>query len=211
MLESNLLITPPIFDHPQAIQDPKTGFIHPLIHTYPWKSTKKYISFQHQQVFFYDCWGQQSSVSPLVLQYVLLIPEQSSFYDIKSRYFDRAKLTFKVLLSSISLLILIKINQIFQRVFDPAGLRAAKLWALKVCPGRESNPGRSESSDSLYKLAKNVASNPKGLVFFLTANFDGHNFATVWAKEGSNHGDSVYMVRLNCETILNFPLREYFK
>ena len=39
MLESNLLITPPI-DHPQAIHDPNTGFIHPLIHMYPWKSTK---------------------------------------------------------------------------------------------------------------------------------------------------------------------------
>ena len=47
MLESNLLITPPIFDHPQAIHDPNTGFIHPLIHMYPWKSTKRYLSFQH--------------------------------------------------------------------------------------------------------------------------------------------------------------------
>ena len=55
VLESNPLTTQPIFDHPQAIHDPNTGFIHPLIHTYPWKSTKKYISFQHQQVFFYDC------------------------------------------------------------------------------------------------------------------------------------------------------------
>ena len=51
-------------------------------------------------------------------------------------------------------------------VFDPAGPRASKLWALKVCPGRGSNPGRSESSDSLNKLAKNVASNPKGLEYF---------------------------------------------
>ena len=58
-------------------------------------------------------------------------------------------------------------------VFDPAGPRASKLWALKVCPGRGSNPGRSESSDSLNKLAKNVASNPKGLETFLTANFEG--------------------------------------
>ena len=47
MLESNLLITPTIVDHPQAIHDPNTGFIHPLIHMYPWKSTKKYLSFQH--------------------------------------------------------------------------------------------------------------------------------------------------------------------
>ena len=58
-------------------------------------------------------------------------------------------------------------------VFDPVGPRATKLWALKVCPGRGSNPGGSESCDSLNKLAKIVASNPKGLEFFLTANFDG--------------------------------------
>ena len=57
-------------------------------------------------------------------------------------------------------------------LFDPAGPRASKLWALKVCPDRGSNPGRSESSDSLDKLAKNVASNPKGLEIFLTANFE---------------------------------------
>ena len=37
MLESNPLTTQPIFDHPQAIHDPNTGFIHPLIHMYPWK------------------------------------------------------------------------------------------------------------------------------------------------------------------------------
>ena len=49
----------------------------------------------------------------------------------------------------------------------------SKLQALKLCAVRESNPGRSESSDSLHKLTKNVASNPKGLEFFLTANFDG--------------------------------------
>ena len=37
VLESNPLTTQPIFDHPQAIHDPNTGFIHPLIHMYPWK------------------------------------------------------------------------------------------------------------------------------------------------------------------------------
>ena len=31
------------------------------------------------------------------------------------------------------------------------------------------------------------------------------------AKEGSNHGDSVYIVRLNNETILNFPVKDFFK
>ena len=50
------------------------------------------------------------------------------------------------------------------------------LWAPKVYPGRDSNPGRSRSSNSLYKLAKNVASNPKGLGFFLTANFQSPQF-----------------------------------
>ena len=58
-------------------------------------------------------------------------------------------------------------------VFDPIDPRGTKLWALKVCGRRESNPGRPKSSDSLYKIAKNVASNPKGLEIFLTANFDG--------------------------------------
>ena len=49
----------------------------------------------------------------------------------------------------------------------------SKLQALKLCAVWESNPGRSESSDSLHKVAKNVASNPKGLDFLSTANFDG--------------------------------------
>ena len=49
--------------------------------------------------------------------------------------------------------------------------RAAKLQALKVCSDRDSNPGRPESSDSLNKVANGVASNPKCLNFFLTANF----------------------------------------
>ena len=53
------------------------------------------------------------------------------------------------------------------------GPPAAELWVPKVWPARDSNPGRSESSDSLYELAKNVASNPKGLEIFLTANFEG--------------------------------------
>ena len=58
-------------------------------------------------------------------------------------------------------------------IFSPAGQWAAKLQALKVCAVQESNPGRSESSDLLCKVAKSVASNPKGLGIFLTANFDG--------------------------------------
>ena len=53
------------------------------------------------------------------------------------------------------------------------GQGAAELWVPKVCARRVSNPGRSESSDSLNKLAKNVASNPKGLEIILTANFEG--------------------------------------
>ena len=43
-------------------------------------------------------------------------------------------------------------------IFGPVGQRTAKLLALKVCALRDSNPGRSESSDSLYKIGKNVAS-----------------------------------------------------
>ena len=57
-------------------------------------------------------------------------------------------------------------------VFYPASPRPAKLWALKVCPAWDSNPGRLENSGLLYKFAKNVALNPKGLNFFLTPNFD---------------------------------------
>ena len=37
-------------------------------------------------------------------------------------------------------------------IFDPADQRASKLQALKVCAGRDSNPGLSESSKSLYKV-----------------------------------------------------------
>ena len=53
------------------------------------------------------------------------------------------------------------------------GQEGSKLQDLKVGARRGSNPDRSKSSDSLYKLAKNVASNPKGLDIFWTANFDG--------------------------------------
>ena len=50
---------------------------------------------------------------------------------------------------------------------------ATNLWVLKVWPRRGSNPDRPESSDSLYKITKNVVSNPKGPEIFLTAKFDG--------------------------------------
>ena len=56
-------------------------------------------------------------------------------------------------------------------VFGPVGQGASKMYAFKVCAGRDSNPGRSESSDLLHKVAKNVASNPNCLSFFLIANF----------------------------------------
>ena len=90
-------------------------------------------------------------------------------------YFDLRKIQLKVLQSQFSLFNLVNIDEIFKKkiVFDPEGPRATKLWAFKVCSRRGSNPGRPKSSDSLYKIAKNVASNPKGLEFFLTANFDG--------------------------------------
>ena len=49
--------------------------------------------------------------------------------------------------------------------------RAAKLQVLKVCPSRDSKPGHPKSNDSLMIVANGVASNPKCLNFFLTANF----------------------------------------
>ena len=48
-----------------------------------------------------------------------------------------------------------------------------KMESLKVWPSRDSNPGRSESNDLLHKATKSVASNPKGLEFFFTTNFEG--------------------------------------
>ena len=54
--------------------------------------------------------------------------------------------------------------------------RAAKLQVLKVCASRDSNPGRPKSNDSLMNVANGVASNPKCLNFFLTANFEGLQF-----------------------------------
>ena len=58
-------------------------------------------------------------------------------------------------------------------LFKKRGLGVTKIYALKVCALRDSNPDRSESSDLLHKVAKNVASNPNCLSFFLIANFDG--------------------------------------
>ena len=54
-----------------------------------------------------------------------------------------------------------------------ADQRAAKLCSLKVCTVQDSNPGSWKSSNLVHKLTKNVASDPKGLEIFLTANFDG--------------------------------------
>ena len=53
--------------------------------------------------------------------------------------------------------------------FSPLDL---ELWVPKVCTGW-LNLDCLKSSDSLHKLTKNVASNPKGLKIFLTTNFDG--------------------------------------
>ena len=53
------------------------------------------------------------------------------------------------------------------------GQGAAKLWVPKVQPGWDLKLGQPKSSNSGYKLAKNVASNPKGLEIFLTTNFEG--------------------------------------
>ena len=56
-------------------------------------------------------------------------------------------------------------------VYDLVEQGAAKLQSLKVCSVWDSNPGRPESNDSIV-TCKNVASNPKGLDYFLIANFD---------------------------------------
>ena len=57
-------------------------------------------------------------------------------------------------------------------VLGPVGQRAAKMWAFKVCTVRDSNPGRSESNDSLCNLWK----------FFWPPTLTAHNFGTVWAR-----------------------------
>ena len=60
----------------------------------------------------------------------------------------------------------------------PPQQRAAKLQAIKLWAARESNPGRPESNDSLYKVANGVASNPKGLELYLITNFEGPYFCS---------------------------------
>ena len=70
-----------------------------------------------------------------------------------------------MLLSSLLLITLTKIDQIFQKS------EFLTLQALKVCSGRELNPGCLKSNYSLYKVAQSVASNPKCLGFFVTTNF----------------------------------------
>ena len=57
-------------------------------------------------------------------------------------------------------------------IYNPADPRTPKLEVLKVCTVRESNPDHSKTSDLLHKLMKSVASDPKGLAYFLTPNFD---------------------------------------
>ena len=60
-------------------------------------------------------------------------------------------------------------------ISDPVGQRTTKMQALKVCAGWESNPGCPKSSDSVYKIAKNVASDPK-CRFFLSPTLLSCNF-----------------------------------
>ena len=58
------------------------------------------------------------------------------------------------------------------------GQGSVKLWVPKLWPCQDSNLGRPESSDSLYELTRNVVSDPKGLEFFLTANFQRPQFCS---------------------------------
>ena len=67
--------------------------------------------------------------------------------------------------------IYILIESLYEALLVYFGQGLAELWVPKVRPCRDSSLGRPKRSNSLYKLAENVASNPKGLDFFLTANF----------------------------------------
>ena len=58
-------------------------------------------------------------------------------------------------------------------VYDLVDQRATKLQSLKVCSVRDSNPGRLESNDSVYKLQKRSLEPKRSRIIFLTTNFDG--------------------------------------
>lgn len=51
-------------------------------------------------------------------------------------------------------------------LYANVGQRAAKLHVLTVCTVLDSNLGHPESNDSQNKLAKNIASDPKGPEYF---------------------------------------------
>ena len=91
----------------------------------------------------------------VLIQLASSVPGRFAFYDMISGNFDHLQMPLKVLKTSFSLLILINIDQIFQKkiTFGPVGQEAAKIKTLKLCASRESNPGRSESNDSLHKVA----------------------------------------------------------
>ena len=65
-------------------------------------------------------------------------------------------------------------------IFGPVSPRSTKLQAFKLCAGRESNPGRSESSDSLCKIAKMKPRTQNVSYFFFKANFDSLQFCSPW-------------------------------
>ena len=54
---------------------------------------------------------------------------------------------------------------------------AAKLQALKVGPGRLSNPGLPKTGD-YYTKSRKSSLEPKMSAFFLTANFDSPQFGS---------------------------------
>ena len=51
-------------------------------------------------------------------------------------------------------------------LYFPLDQGTAKLHGLKVCAVRDPNPVRPESSESLYKLAKNVTWDQKDSEFY---------------------------------------------
>ena len=66
-------------------------------------------------------------------------------------------------------------------IFDPAGQKASKLEALKVCSDRDSNAGRPESSNSLHRIASKCKLWDFWDFFSWPPTLMACNFNTLWA------------------------------
>ena len=104
------------------------------------------------------------------LQCVLLIPGQSSFYDMKSWYFDLQEIALKMMprlwaSGSNWIFNLSTFGQLWSRGFKTVGAQSLQRLGFE----------RGSPEDQIYNsdFAKNVASNPNGLELFLIANFEG--------------------------------------